>query len=339
MAMKIQSNYSLKNKNTFNFECIASHYVEVRNIAEIQELIQTEEFKNKQRFILGGGSNVLFTKDFEGLIIHPDFKGIEVVEEDGDSVILEIGSAEVWEDVVDLTVKNGWSGIGNLAAIPGSVGAAPVQNIGAYGVELKDVFLSLSAINLLDGSEKKFHKDDCKFGYRNSVFKSKFKNQYLITSVRIKLSKNDKPQIKYEALSAYLAEEKIKPSLESVYNAIVQIRGSKLPDPKLLGNAGSFFKNPVIKPDHFDKLKKKFPLIKSYPQSNGNQKIAAGWLVESCGWKGKKYHGVGVHKNQALVLVNFGAGQGADVYALAELIMKSVYEEFGIQLESEVNIL
>jgi UDP-N-acetylmuramate dehydrogenase len=337
--MEIQQNFSLKQMNTFNFECIASYYAEINNISEIQELIQTEVFRNEKRFILGGGSNVLFTKKYEGLIIHPNFKGVEVIEEDETSVILKMGSTEIWENMVEYTVSKAWSGIENLAAIPGSVGAAPVQNIGAYGVELKDVFLSLTAVNLLDGSIKEFDKSACEFEYRNSVFKSKFKNQYLITSVSIRLKKNAKSQISYEALSSFLKKENLQPTLENVYQAIVQIRASKLPDHKILGNAGSFFKNPVITAKKFEELKLLFPDIKSYPQHKGNQKIAAGWLVESCGWKGKKFHGIGVHEKQALVLVNYGSGEGSQVARLAELIIKSVEEKFGILLEPEVNIL
>ena len=325
--------------NTFNFECNASYYAEIKTIHEIQEIIQTEIFKNEKRFILGGGSNVLFTKDYEGLIIHPNFRGIEIVEENDSSVILKMGSAEIWEDMVEYSVKKAWSGIENLAAIPGNVGAAPVQNIGAYGVELKDVFQSLTAINLIDGSIREFDKDACEYGYRNSVFKSKFKNQYIITSVCIKLSKNAKPQISYEALSSFIKEKNLAPSLENVYQAIVQIRASKLPDHKILGNAGSFFKNPVISAKKFEELKPLYPIIKSYPQPKGNQKIAAGWLVESCGWKGKKCQGIGVHEKQALVLVNYGSGEGSQVARLAALIVKSVEEKFGILLEPEVNIL
>ncbi len=337
--MDIKSNFSVKHLNTFKVECKADFYVEVVSLEEMQEIISTDVFNNNDVFVLGGGSNVLFTKDFNGLIIHPKFKGIKIEEENDDWILLKVGAGEVWEELVDYTVKKGWSGIENLAAIPGSVGAAPVQNIGAYGVELKDVFESLTAVDLKDGTVKIFQKKECNFGYRNSVFKSEFKNRFLITSVNLRLSKIAKPDISYEALSSFLKERSIEANLKNIYDAIVDIRSSKLPDPKELGNVGSFFKNPVVDDDKFAELKSEFPKIRYFPQSKGSVKLAAAWLIESCGWKGKKLGEVGVHEKQALVLVNYGSNDGKQVLSLAWKIIESVKLKFGITLEPEVNIL
>ncbi|PKP35462.1 MAG: UDP-N-acetylenolpyruvoylglucosamine reductase [Bacteroidetes bacterium HGW-Bacteroidetes-17] len=336
--MNILSDFSLKSLNTFQVDCRAKYYVEVKSEAEIQKLIASEVFNN-QVFILGGGSNVLFTKDFEGLIIHPDIKGIEVDVESSEHIILKIGAGEIWEELVDFTVKNGWSGIENLAAIPGSVGAAPIQNIGAYGVELKDVFHSLTAIDLHNGTRKIFQKQDCNFDYRNSIFKTEFKNRYIITTVCLRLNKNAESNIEYEALSMFLENAHLKPGLENVYRAIINIRGSKLPDPKQIGNVGSFFKNPVVEHDKFAELKSQFPEIKYFPQAKGVVKLAAAWLIESCGWKGKRIGQVGVHDKQALVLVNHGGGNGSQILSLSNQIIESVIQKFEIQLEPEVNIL
>ncbi|MBU1013166.1 MAG: UDP-N-acetylmuramate dehydrogenase [Bacteroidetes bacterium] len=337
--MNILSSFSIKNLNTFQIDCKAKYFVEVGSQPEIQELKLLEIFRNENVFILGGGSNVLFTKDFDGLIIHPVFKGIEVDAESSELIILKIGAGEIWEELVDFTVKNGWSGIENLAAIPGSVGAAPIQNIGAYGVELKDVFESLTAIDLQDGSIVTFKREECNFAYRNSIFKSEFKNRFLIMDVSLRLNKNAKPNIEYEALSMFLENEHLDPGLENVYRAIINIRASKLPDPKQIGNVGSFYKNPVVEHDKFAELNSKFPEIKYFPQPKGASKLAAAWLIESCGWKGKRIGQVGVHDKQALVLVNHGGGDGSQILSLSNLIIESVNQKFGIQLEPEVNIL
>jgi len=337
--MNILSNFSLKNLNTFHIDCKAKYFVEVGSTAEMQELRTLKIFRNEKVFILGGGSNVLFIKDFDGLIIHPVFKGIEIDTESSEHIILKIGAGEIWEELVDYTVKKEWSGIENLAAIPGSVGAAPVQNIGAYGVELKDVFHSLTAIDLKDGTTKTFQKQDCNFAYRNSIFKSEFKNRYLITNVYLRLNKNVQANIDYEALKMFLENEHLEPSLENVYKAIINIRASKLPDPKVIGNVGSFFKNPVVEHAKFAELKSKFPEIKYFPQPKGAVKLAAAWLIELCGWKGKRIGQVGVHDKQALVLVNHGGGDGSQILSLSNQIIESVNQKFGIQLEPEVNIL
>lgn len=337
--MNILTDFSLKHLNTFQIDCKAKYFAEVGSQAEIQELITSEIFSREKVFVLGGGSNVLFTKNFDGLIIRPDFKGIEIHEETSEQIILKVGAGEIWEELVDYTVKNGWSGIENLAAIPGNVGAAPVQNIGAYGVELKDVFYSLIAFDLMDGTSRIFQKEDCRFDYRNSIFKSELKNRYLIESVCLRLNKNAEPNISYQALNDYLKNNALVPNLKSVYESIIKIRSLKLPDPKELGNAGSFYKNPVVEAHHFEDIQSKYPEIKYFTQSNGTYKLAAAWLIESCGWKGKRIGSVGVHDKQALVLVNYGGGYGSQILSLSDQIIESVYQKFGIMLEPEVNIL
>lgn len=337
--MKIQQSFSLKNLNSFNVDCQSNYYVRINSVEDLKELIQTEIFRNNEYFVLGGGSNVLFAKDFDGLIIHPQFKGIKIDAKEDGSTGLEIGAAEVWEDLVAFTVNKGWWGIENLAAIPGNVGAAPVQNIGAYGVELKDVFVSLTAVDLTVGTERVFFKKDCDFSYRNSIFKSTFKNRYLITHVNLRLSKSPKPNTTYEALNAYLQQKKLKPGLKNIYGAVVAIRASKLPDPNEFGNAGSFFKNPVISYQEYEKLLAYFPGLKAYPQADGSVKLAAGWLIEACGLKGHRAENVGVYEKQALVLVNYGGAEGKAVLDLVQKVIKSVQDKFGITLTPEVNIL
>ena len=337
--MNIVPNFSLKHLNSFQIDCKAKYFVEIGLQDDIAALIASKIYQNEDVFILGGGSNVLFTKDFDGLIIHPNFKGIEIHEETSKQIILKVGAGENWEELVDYTVKNEWSGIENLAAIPGNVGAAPVQNIGAYGVELKDAFYSLTAIDLKDGTTKTFQRDDCRFDYRKSIFKSGLRNRYLIISVYLRLNKNVAPNISYEALSDFLKNNALEPNLKNVYESIIKIRASKLPDPKELGNAGSFYKNPVVDSGIFAELKAKFPEIKYFPQPNDSYKLAAAWLIESCGWKGKRLGHVGVHDKQALVLVNYGGGYGSHILELSNQIIESVNQKFGIQLEPEVNIL
>jgi len=337
--MEIQSNISLKQFNTFHVECKAKYFVELHSEEEIHQLIGAGILKTEKILILGGGSNMLFTKDFDGLVLHPVMKGIAMADEEDHHIILDVKAGENWADLVAYCVERGWSGLENLAAIPGSAGAAPVQNIGAYGLELKDVFVSLKAVDLLNGQTIHFNKNDCEFEYRNSVFKTKYKNKYLISEVRLQLSKKDKPIITYEALSRALIEANLEPSLKNIYESVCKIRASKLPDPKEIGNAGSFFKNPTIDQKTFESLKKLYPDVKYFNQHDGTIKLAAGWLIESCGWKGKQMGEVGVHPKQALVLVNYGESNGRKILILAELIRENVFEKFGVILQNEVNIL
>jgi UDP-N-acetylmuramate dehydrogenase len=295
-------------------------------------------FLNNPRIILGGGSNVLFTKDFEGLVLINEIKGINVKHETEDEVIVQVGAGENWHGFVLYAIEKGWGGIENLSLIPGSVGASPMQNIGAYGVEIKDVFFELEAMDIRTGEIKYFDKDACDFGYRESVFKKSAKDQFFITRVTYKLTKrNHKLNTSYGAIEAELEQAGVQPSIKSISDAVVSIRKSKLPDPKEIGNAGSFFKNPVIEEAQFQKLQKSFPDMVNYPSDSG-VKIAAGWLIDQLGWKGKTFENYGVHKNQALVLVNYGGAEGEQIWDLSQQIIDAVKEKYDIQLEREVNI-
>lgn len=337
--MKVIHNYSLKQLNTFRIESVSTHFVEINSIDELLELREKELFKNNKILILGGGSNILFTKNFDGLVIQPNIRGIEIIKEDSASIYLKIGAGEVWEELVEYAVQKCWGGIENLACIPGRVGAAPIQNIGAYGVELDSVFQTLTAVNLKNGEQKVFSQDECEFGYRTSIFKTRLRNEYFITDITLKLKRIPVLNLTYAALDDYLINNNIPdPAMKDVFNAVLNIRKTKLPDPNKMGNAGSFFKNPLISKDDFDNLKKAFPQIKSYQQKDGSFKLAAAWLIENCGWKGKRIGEVGVHEKQALVIVNYGAGDGRQIQLLAEQIMKSVNEKFHIKLKPEVNI-
>lgn len=337
--MKIEQDKSLLPFNTFRIDVKAKYFVEVSSIDDLKSLLKTDEFLNNNRFILGGGSNLLLTKDFDGLVIRLGIKGIKVCEED-DDVYVEAGAAEVWNDFVQYTVQNGYAGLENLSLIPGTVGASPIQNIGAYGVEMKDCFYSLEAFNLETSELQKFSKEQCKFSYRESVFKHELKNKYLITSVTFKLSKTPNLKLHYGAIEEELHKRNItNPSIIDVAKVVSEIRVSKLPDPSTIGNSGSFFKNPIIESKEFERLKNQFPEIVNYPSSDGKVKLAAGWLIEQCGWKGKQIGNVGTWKNQALVIVNHGNASGKEIYDFSELIIQSVFERFGVSLEREVNTL
>lgn len=337
--MKIEHYKSLLPYNTFRIDVKAKYFVEVSSIDDLHALLKTDEFLNNDRFILGGGSNLLLTKDFNGLVIRLGIKGIKVCEEDND-VYVEAGAAEVWNDFVQYTVQRGYAGLENLSLIPGTVGASPIQNIGAYGVEMKDCFYSLEAFNLETSELQKFSKAQCKFSYRESIFKHELKNKYLITSVTFKLSKTPNLKLHYGAIEEELLKRNIStPTIVDVAKVVSEIRVSKLPDPSTIGNSGSFFKNPIIESSEFEQLKKQFPDIVNYPSSDGKVKLAAGWLIEQCGWKGKQIGNVGTWKNQALVIVNHGNASGKEVYDFSELIIQSVFERFGVSLEREVNTL
>ncbi len=339
-TFEIKENYSLKNYNTFGLECHARWFSEVSDIQSLTSLLKHAKKESISAYILGGGSNVLLTKDIEGMVIKMALKGIEVVDENEDFVWVRAGAGEVWHELVLYTIEKGWGGIENLSLIPGLVGAAPMQNIGAYGVELKDVFSSLEALNRETLDTEVFDHSACKFGYRESVFKNALKNQYIITSVTLKLSKKPKVNVSYGAITEVLKSKGIdEPTIREVSDAVIEIRQSKLPDPRVIGNAGSFFKNPVIDQEHFEKIKARYPNVPSYPQPDGGVKVPAGWLIEQCGWKGKRVGEIGVHDKQALVLVNHGGGKGEDIYALSEEILQSVKQEFGVELSREVNVV
>ncbi len=343
--MHILNHQNLKTLNTFGLPVNAEKLVEIDSIETLMGVLDSEYFC-KPYLILGGGSNVLFTQDFPGLVLKNELKGFEVLSEDDKSVHLKIGAGENWHETVLRCVENGWGGIENLSLIPGSVGAAPIQNIGAYGVELKDVLVRVHFVDLKTRVAKSLDNTVCEFGYRTSVFKTTLKNRIFITHVEIELSKKHTLHLEYGAIKDELNKGKIKSksksesiTIKDVSNAVIAIRQSKLPDPKELGNSGSFFKNPVITEMEFQKLEKDFPDIRSFKVDENHVKLAAGWLIEQCGWKGKRIGNTGSHAKQALVLVNYGGAKGHEIWTLATEIIASVKERFDVQLEPEVNII
>ena len=337
--MKIHQNVSLKRLNTFGIDVLANQFVVVQNKGELRDLFKSE-LGDLNYFVLGGGSNILFKKDFEGLVIKNEIQGIDLVSEDKDSVLVKSGAGEIWHNLVLWSVSKNYGGIENLSLIPGSVGASPIQNIGAYGVELRDVFHSLEAFDIKSGEIISFNKEQCKFEYRNSIFKNELKYKMIIVSVTLRLSKNPVTNIEYGSLKEYMSQKNTSDiSIKSVSDAVCAIRSSKLPNPSELGNAGSFFKNPVIARSKFITLKNEFVDMVGYPISSSEIKVAAGWLIESCGWKGKRVGDTGSHAKQALVLVNYGNATGKEIFALSEDIIVSVKNKFEIVLEREVNVL
>jgi UDP-N-acetylmuramate dehydrogenase len=337
--LQIHQNVSLKNFNTFGIEANARYFVEINHKDELTELFLDPQWKQTKTLVLGGGSNTLLINDFDGLVIRINIRGIEHRISKND-VYIEAGAGEVWNDLVNFCVIRGYAGLENLSLIPGSVGASPIQNIGAYGVELKDVFYSCCAFELATGAFKTFSKQDCHFDYRESIFKNELKGQYIIVSVKFHLSLISNFNLKYGAIEQELSNRGISsPTLKDVSQVVSHIRVSKLPDPSTIGNSGSFFKNPIIGIDQFVQLQSKFPDVVNYPAGDGQIKLAAGWLIEQCGWRGKVVGNTGTWKNQALVLVNHGNATGAEVYALSSQIIDSVYTKFGVSLQREVNII
>jgi UDP-N-acetylmuramate dehydrogenase len=341
--MELLEKINLKPFNTFGISVTAKYFCEVENINQLQELRESEMFKKNPSLILGGGSNILFTKNFEGIIIRNSLKGIEKVKESDDSIELKVSSGEIWSDLVMHCVKNNWGGIENLSLIPGTVGAAPIQNIGAYGVEVSDVIKNVEAIDLTSGRAEVIDHDDCKFSYRESVFKSGNKKKFFISSVTLRLTKkNHHINTRYGAVLSTLQQKNNSSSTEfsiqQISDAVIQIRKEKLPDYRIVGNAGSFFKNPEIDQDDFKKLKNDYPEMPHYNTVNQQVKIPAGWLIEQCGWKGKTFDHVGVHPHQALVIINREGASGDEIFSLALKIISSVREKFSITLTPEVNI-
>ena len=337
--MDIQEDISLKEYNTFGIDAKARFFCEINSIAELKQALQLKGYPNL--FVLGGGSNMLITKDLENLVLHINLKGIEVVSENKDEAIIKVNAGENWHNMVLWTLDHDYGGLENLSLIPGNTGTAPIQNIGAYGVELKDTFVCCEAIEIATRELKTFSKDECQFGYRDSYFKNEGLGKYIITSVSFKLTKrNHKLNVDYGAIVSELQQNGItNPGIKDVSNAVIAIRKSKLPDPKELGNSGSFFKNPVVDRQQFDNFTKLHPTAPFYKVSENEFKIPAGWLIEQCGYKGKRFGDAGVHKNQALVLVNYGNASGADIIELAEKIIESVSQNFGITISPEVNII
>lgn len=337
--MQIQKNYDLSRINTFGVPAKAKFYAEISSEEEIPELFAKEDFKNNSRLFLGGASNILFTKDWEGIVILNKLQGIEIVSEDKESVLVRALGGTVWHDLVTFAVERGLWGIENLALIPGSVGAAPMQNIGAYGGELKNTLVSVEAYDVEDGSKRIFEKDECALGYRESVFKNELKGKYFIVAMTLRLQREGEPNINYRVLKEYLENNKIKAKTpQDISDAVSAIRRSKLPDPQILGNAGSFFKNVFVDAQKLAELKERYPDIVSF-EEDGVVKIPAGWLIEHAGWKGYREGSVGVHEKQALVLVNYGGATGREVLLLAQKIIASIKEKFGLELRPEVNIV
>ena len=337
--MEFQKNISLKEFNTFGMDVYCSLFYNITSENEIINILDSEEYQNNKHLILSGGSNLLFTTDFDGLILKNNIKGIEVVFEDNNHTYLKVGAGENWHDFVLWTIKQGLSGLENMSLIPGNVGTAPIQNIGAYGVEVKDVITKVRGINLEEKKLFTLSNVDCDFRYRDSIFKNKLKDKIIITEVIFKLSREAQHNTKYGAILEELQNLRLEISTENISKAVISIRERKLPNPKELGNSGSFFKNPIINNTQFSELQKKFSEIVGYKNSETETKIAAGWLIEQCGWKGYRKGDAGVHKNQALVLVNYGNAKGEEIISLAKEIQQSVKDKFGIKIHPEVNII
>ncbi|MFI2743890.1 UDP-N-acetylmuramate dehydrogenase [Zhouia sp. PK063] len=337
--MTIKHNISLKPYNTFGIDVNAKNFISITSLDDLKTVLQLPDYPEK--FIIGGGSNMLLTQNIDALTIHINLRGKEIVKQTNDTVLVKIAAGENWHQFVLWAIDNDFGGVENLSLIPGNVGTSPVQNIGAYGVELKDVFYNCSVLEIATGNESTFSLDACNFGYRNSVFKNAAKNKYIITSVTFKLTtKNHSLNTSYGAIEQELKQNNINnPSLKDVSNAVISIRQSKLPNPKEIGNSGSFFKNPVISIEEFHLLQQKYPNIPSYTVSDSEIKIPAGWLIEQVGFKGKRFGDAGVHKNQALVLVNYGNASGQEILDLAYHIIEKVKETFNIEISPEVNIL
>lgn len=338
--MKVQENISLKPYNTFGIEAKARYFAAFESVSELKELLNSKLQTSNSKLILGGGSNILLTKDFNGIVLKNETKGIEIVKEDVDQVYVKAGAGENWHQFVLYCVANNYAGVENLSLIPGNVGASPMQNIGAYGVEIKDVFHELEAFHKHDKVIEKFSLKDCDFGYRESVFKNKCKDQFVITSVTYRLNKKPSFNTSYGAINQELEKMEVKElSIQAISQAVINIRTSKLPDPKEIGNAGSFFKNPIISNEQYHQLKNTFPNIIAFPSGNSHTKLAAGWLIEQCGWKGYRKGDAGCYPKQALVLVNYDNATGQEVFDLSEEIIQSVRKKFGVVLEREVNII
>ena len=337
MELIIQENISLKPFHSFAMEVNARYFTRLSSMDQLPEIFG---WKKSSSLVLGGGSNLLFTKNYDGLIIKNEMKGIHLIREDDHHVYVRAGAGEGWHSFVLHCINNGWAGMENLSLIPGTVGAAPIQNIGAYGVELKDIFFGLEAYHIKEEKLHQFSLNDCSFGYRDSIFKRSLKGELVITQVIFRLNKIPEYKITYGAIEQELEKMNIKElSIQAISQAVCRIRSSKLPDPALMGNAGSFFKNPAVPENKYSELKEIFPGLVGYHQMDGSYKLAAGWLIEYCGWKGYRRDDAGCHALQSLVLVNYGHATGAEIFKLSEDIQRSVFEKFEVRLETEVNII
>lgn len=336
----MQHNVSLRNLNTFGLESRAQSFEEVKSVGALVAIIKNPELREVPKFILGGGSNILLTQDIDALVIKISIKGIEKVKEDDDHIWLHVGAGEMWHHFVMYCVDNGYAGVENLSLIPGTVGAAPMQNIGAYGVEVKEVVETVETISSEHAEPKVFSNEECRFGYRESIFKHELKGKCIITGVLFRLNKKPVYHVDYGDIQKTLEEMDVQSlSIKAVSEAVISIRRSKLPDPAEIGNAGSFFKNPEIPEKQFNRLKNDFLALPGYPASPGFVKVPAGWLIEQAGWKGYRDGAIGVHARQALVLVNYGGGSGEEIKLLSQKIQQSIEEKFGIRLNAEVNFI
>ena len=337
----MKTNVNLKPYNSFGFYAVAKQFVEINEVSDLQTLIKSRVLQGQNILILSGGNNILFQNEiFDGIVIYINTPGIEILREDENEVVVRAQAGEDWPEFVSFCVGKGWHGVENLAHIPGKVGAAPVQNIGAYGMELKDSFLQCEAINLASGEKHVFTKEDCRFGYRESIFKGELKGQFVITSVDFLLHKQAELKLEYGNIKSYLTDNGIEtPTLQQLHDAICAIRDAKLPNVKQIGSAGSFFKNPVIERTQFEALQKDYPTMPHYDEPDGKVKVPAGWLIEQAGWKGWRNEHVGVYDKQALVLVHYGGGKGEDIVNLAKRIQDSVEKMFGIRINPEVNFV
>jgi len=339
--MQIQENISLKPYNTFGINATAKYFASFSSTDDLHELFAFNAKNNLNNpLILGGGSNILLTRDLNGLVALNQLKGIDVVQQDAENIYVKANAGENWHSFVLYCIQNNFAGVENLSLIPGSVGASPMQNIGAYGVEIKDVFHELEAYSIEDKKLVSFNNNDCEFGYRESVFKRKYKDKFIITSVTYRLNKVPVFNTSYGAIQQELEKMGVQElSIAAISQAVINIRKSKLPDPVEIGNAGSFFKNPTVPKEKFETLKQKYPNIVGYAVNNEQVKLAAGWLIEQCGWKGYRKGDAGCHAKQALVLVNYGNAKGSEIYDLSTEILQSVEDKFGVMLEREVNII
>ncbi|MDC8006108.1 UDP-N-acetylmuramate dehydrogenase [Aureisphaera galaxeae] len=337
--MLIEEHKSLKPFNTFGIDCKARYFASVTSVTKLKELLSQNI--HPSRFILGGGSNLLLTQDVDALVIHVNLRGISILSEENGQVILEVNAGENWHEFVMHCIENGYGGVENLSLIPGNIGTAPIQNIGAYGVELKDVFVNCKALEIESLEERTFDHSECEFGYRDSIFKNEAKGKYIITSVTLRLTTQDHTlSTSYGAIKTQLEKQGVTtPTIKDISDAVITIRKSKLPDPAEIGNSGSFFKNPVIGSDDFQQFRLSYPNAPFYEVSPTEFKIPAGWLIEQAGFKGQRFGDAGVHKNQALVLVNHGNASGSELWELALKIQKKVKEDFGIYIEPEVNVI
>jgi UDP-N-acetylmuramate dehydrogenase len=336
--MQVEQNISLKQYNTFGVNVKAKLFSSFSSLEDLDELLTA--YPKLPKLILGGGSNILFTRDFEGLVLKNEMRGSDLIKEDGNHVYVKAGAGENWHRFVQYTLSRNWAGLENLSLIPGNVGASPMQNIGAYGVELKEVFDELEAYHIKERKVHTFSVNDCEFGYRESVFKKKYHNDYIILNVTFRLNKKPHFNTSYGAIEKELERMGVKTlNIQVISQAVINIRSSKLPDPALIGNAGSFFKNPEITKKQYKELQSAYPGIVGFLLSNGHVKLAAGWLIEQAGWKGVRRGEAGCHAEQALVLVNYGNATGKEIFDLSEDILKTVKEKFSVQLEREVNII